>query len=419
MSLPSTPGRSRLGPLIFLANRGYRGTWIAGGIVSGVRWLEVLAASVFVFQLTASPFSVSLVMLARLAPNMLLGGLIGTATSFVSRERLMAIGFIGLGVTRLVLAVLVLFGIIEVWQVMLGMFISGIIDASEFPVRRSLAGDYVGPEEAHRALTFDQFSNVFTMATGPVAGGYLLDWIGLHGAYFVGAALNVVGTYIALTLPPPPNVRLPARAPVLSTLVEGWRYIRSQRILVGAMVLTLIFNTFTWPFTTMIPVVGREELGLSAGLIGVLMAMLGVGSFIANLTLSLIRRQVVAPAYFLGVLIGTVGVLLFSMTTTFEAALIVMLLTGIGVGGFSSNQGAVVFINSAPQYRAQTMGLLTMAIGIAPLGILHIGILSAWIGAPLAMAVCAIEGLIAIAISFFIWPELRGRPQAPPGPGAA
>ncbi|MSO55187.1 MAG: MFS transporter, partial [Rhodospirillales bacterium] len=247
MASPDHAPRDRLGLLRLFALPGYRGTWIAGSIVSGVRWLEILAASVFVFQITASPFAVSMVMLARLMPNAALGGLIGSLATMFRRETLMAIGFISLGLTRFVLAGLVIFNAIEIWHVMVGMFITGILDCSEYPIRRSLQGDYVPPDQVQRALAFDQFSNVFTMMAGPIAGGLLLDYIGLHGAYLVGASLNAVGATIALRLPPPSNNRPPVRTSIVSNIRDGFRYIRSQHFLIGVLAVTVIFNVFVWP----------------------------------------------------------------------------------------------------------------------------------------------------------------------------
>jgi len=51
--------------------------WAVGLIYGTVRWLEVLAVAVFVFELTDSPFVVSLMLVVRMLPMILLGGLIG------------------------------------------------------------------------------------------------------------------------------------------------------------------------------------------------------------------------------------------------------------------------------------------------------------------------------------------------------
>lgn len=42
-----------------------------------------------------------------------------------------------------------------------------------------------------------------------------------------------------------------------------------------------------------------------------------------------------------------------------------------------------------------------------------VGTVAEWLGARPALTVMAIEGLIAIAISLALWPELRKRSQSP------
>jgi hypothetical protein len=57
------------------------------------------------------------------------------------------------------------------------------------------------------------------------------------------------------------------------------------------------------------------------------------------------------------------------------------------------------------------MGLLTVAIGGGPIGMLYVGVLADWLGAANAVAVIAIQGLILLALAAWYWPELR-RPVA-------
>jgi hypothetical protein len=61
------------------------------------------------------------------------------------------------------------------------------------------------------------------------------------------------------------------------------------------------------------------------------------------------------------------------------------------------------------------MGLLTVAIGAGPIGMLYVGLLANWLGAPAAVACIALQGLLALGLAAWYWPELR-RPVALPPP---
>jgi hypothetical protein len=64
------------------------------------------------------------------------------------------------------------------------------------------------------------------------------------------------------------------------------------------------------------------------------------------------------------------------------------------------------------------MGVLTVSIGAGPIGMLHVGWLAEWLGPSTAVAVMAIEGLIAVIAAAIVWPEMR-RPGDPGPQGRA
>ena len=52
-------------------------------------------------------------------------------------------------------------------------------------------------------------------------------------------------------------------------------------------------------------------------------------------------------------------------------------------------------------------GVLSVCIGVGPIGFLHLGLLAEWIGAPWAVTISALEGLLAMALTYRWWRELR------------
>jgi hypothetical protein len=53
------------------------------------------------------------------------------------------------------------------------------------------------------------------------------------------------------------------------------------------------------------------------------------------------------------------------------------------------------------------MGLLTVAIGGGPIGMLYVGVLADWLGPSAAVVTLAVQGLIALALAAWYWPEMR------------
>ncbi len=48
-------------------------------------------------------------------------------------------------------------------------------------------------------------------------------------------------------------------AALLERMLEGFMLVRRDRRLIGTLVVTVIYNTFGWPFTSMIPVIGQDN----------------------------------------------------------------------------------------------------------------------------------------------------------------
>ena len=72
-------------------------------------------------------------------------------------------------------------------------------------------------------------------------------------------------------------------ASLLAMLRDGWRFARSERLIVGTLAVTLIVNLWGFAYITMVPVIGERVLGLSPALIGVLMSSEGLGAVIGAL----------------------------------------------------------------------------------------------------------------------------------------
>ena len=62
--------------------------WATGAICNTVRWLEFLAVGLFVFELTGSPFYMSMIAALRLLPLLLFGSLTGAIADRINRSML-------------------------------------------------------------------------------------------------------------------------------------------------------------------------------------------------------------------------------------------------------------------------------------------------------------------------------------------
>jgi predicted MFS family arabinose efflux permease len=194
---------------------------------------------------------------------------------------------------------------------------------------------------------------------------------------------------------------------VLASLLDGVRYLVRNRTLTGILVVTVIFNVFGFPFLSMVPVIGREQLDLSASAIGLLASLEGVGVLAGALALILwLRERQYRRVYFFGVVLFEVGGVLFGQAAGLALSAAALLLAGLAGAAFSVMQSTLVMLCAEPAARTRMMGVLSVCIGTGPAGFLHLGWLAEQVGASAAVTIMGIEGLLALWLAARMWPEL-------------
>lgn len=387
-----------------------------GGLVGTVRWLEVLAVGVYTFQITGSPFLVAVMLFARMIPTMLLGTFVGAFAERVSRRRLMAGALLVMCLVSLALAGLAFSGRISVWQVALGAVISGIFWSGEFPVRRTMLGEVAGLERLGTAMALDSATNNFTRMIGPLLGGALFAALGLPGAYTLGIALYAIALVLMLTLAFEERAGTEL-APLgyLRSITEGLTYVRTNRMIAGTLVVTILVNLFGFSYVSMVPVIGEQRLALGAVAIGLLVSAEGFGALVGSLCVAAwVRTRYFTTVYMLGSALYLSMIFAFSLSTWYAAAVVLLFTGGLGIAFFGSMQSTLVIYSAIPRMRTRVMGVLVACIGTGPVGMLHVGLLAEWLGAHVAVSIIAAEGLLALGVAALVWPELRRPPELPP-----
>ena len=404
---PARPARRVPVPIALFRERDFRRLWLAGGLYGTVLWLEVLAISVFVFDLTGSANAVALMMFARMFPMVLFGAAAGALAHRVNGKTIMTAGLGTLATVAAVLGLLVAAGAIETWHIAFGAFLNGTYGATEFAVRRTMLGKVAGAERAGPALSLDSLTMSGTQLLGPVAGGLMYELIGLEGAYALSAALYVVATLLVVGLRVPPNPATAPKVHITADLAEGFRYARTNSVVIGVFAVTVLMNFFSFSFIAMVPVIGKEELGLSPLPIGLLITAIGVGAVTTVLVIATLPPRNRERMFFFGCVLHLVAICAFSFAPRFEIAIAILLVAGVGNACFGANQSALVYLAADPEMRSRMMGALTTCIGVGQLGFVHLGILAGILGGARAVSLISVEGMVAMVAVFFLWPALR------------
>ena len=410
-----TRTRTRPGRFALLGRPDFLRIWLAGGLSGTSRWLEMLAIGLYTFHETGSPFLVTAMLFARTLPSMLFGAPLGALAARFDRKRLLAMSFAVLTAGAAVLFALAHAGRLELWHVAVGVVLSGCAWAMDHPVRRTLLGEIAGNRRLAIAMSLDMATVHATRAIGPIAGGALLHWHGITGVYALAVLLNGASFLNATRLrhrgtrdAPSPAVRF------TRTLSDGIAFARGSPVVLGVLTVTMIVNLFGFSYISIAPVIGEEVLGLDPVRVGFLMATEGLGAFLGSLALAtFVRPAWYRPVYGAGAAGFLAMVFLFSLSTWFAASLPILLFAGLAVSGFAAMQGTLLMHGTPPEMRSRMMGLLALAIGAAPFGILVVGALSEWLGPARALTVTSLTGLTALFGAALAWRAQRQAARQP------
>jgi MFS family permease len=377
--------------------------WSVGLVVFTVRWLESVAVGVFVYQSSHSAFVVALMTMLRLLPMGLFGAFIGAWAEKIERRITLIVVVMMMLTTSASLALLAHSGGLAIWHLAAASFLNGLGWATDNPVRRVMIGDVVGGAQMSTAMSLDVGANNASRMVGPTIGGLLLASVGIEGVFLLSVVLYGFALFAAVRVRYR-NVTMIGSAPVLARIIEGLRLVRSDRRLIGTLVVTMIYNVFGWPFTSMIPVIGQNQLGLGAEGIGILASMDGIGAFCGALLLTLFLRPAwYARAYLGGVAIYMAMLIVFALVPSPSVAGSALLLTGLGGAGFSTMQATLVYLVAPPEMRSRLLGVLSVCIGVGPVGFVALGLLADAIGAQWATAVSGSAGLLCLALTRPLW----------------
>ena len=391
-----------------------RDLWLAGVGVNIVRWLEILAFALLALQLTGSPFWVAAMTTARMAP--LLAGAVTTALAarWAKRSVLLAT-FALLTTIALTLLVVATTGPLHLWHLLTASLLAGLAWTLETPIRRTALAEAAGLQRVQASMGLEVVSNQTTRILGPALGGLLLDTTGVIGVFATGVLVHAACLWLCWRQPDTEDAgtRTSTAAGIGRSLAEAVDYVRHHRLLMGTIMVTFVFNAWAFPYISLAPVILETVQNLGPTAIGLVIAAEATGALIAAfLIIAHAHPAIFARLYSLGALLFLCCTLAFGLATTTLTAALALFTAGFGMAGFNAMQISLPIAACPPAMRTRVMGLITVAIGAAPFGFLHAGLLAEWLGAATAQKIIATEGLAALAFVLWRWPELL-RKEAP------
>ena len=380
----------------------YRRLWIGQAVTFVGSEMALVALPFQVWRLTHSTLALGLFSLTELVPLLTLtlaGGAVADAFDrrrmVLVTETLQALGVAGLLVNAAMpnpsIVVVFVFA-----TIVAGCFSAGVGAMRSLPQR-------LLPEEVFaQAGALDSVYYGVGGVAGPALAGVLIGAAGLSTVYAIGTA-SFAGTVVALwglpAMPPHPD----ADRPGVRSIVEGFRFIAREKVILGFFLVDTNAMVFGMPLA-LFPAIAAH-FGNSANYLGYLYAAPAAGALVAGLGsgwVGHVRRQ--GLVVFVAASLWGLAILGFAYADCFWLALVLVGLAGLADQVSAIFRNAMLLARTPDRLLGRVRGIEFMQVASAPtLGNLEAGVVASLTSIRTSVAsggLLCVAGTLASAAAF-------------------
>ncbi len=384
-----------------LAHRDYA-MILAGAFVSNTgTWIQAVALSWLVLEMTDSAFYVGLLQFTTSVPVFLFAFLAGVVADRTSRRSLLVYSMSIAAVFAFVLAALVDMDRHTIGLIMVITFGSGIAVAFAYPAWIAMISDLVPRRDLLNAIALNSAQFHTARMIGPAVAGFLIATLGMAAAFYINAVSYAAVIIVLLLISYTHHAREEKRS-WWREFVEGvgyaWRTDYVRRLLLAVGALTIFGLSF---IMVLAPVVARDVLGVGEQGYGILLGANGLGALVGALGVAAYARSV-RPRLLIGtgMLLYGAAMVIVGTSTTFFVSTMLMFVAGVAFLAVMSTLNTQVQATVPDAIRGRVMSIFVwLFMGLVPFGSILAGALAEWLGTGAAMATgSAVLVVLGIAI---------------------
>lgn len=410
----SESGPSQLArTLSSLKHRNFRLLFFGTSLSHVGDFIQAMAQSWLVWQMTKSPFLLGVVGFCQALPRLLLGAVGGAIVDRVERRQLLISTQILAMAQAFCFWALVYFGWIQLWHIMSLVLFLGTVNSLNQTARHSLINNLVPREDLMNAIALNSSLANLAKIIGPSIGGVLIGIIGVAGCLFVNAVsfLAIIVTLVIMEFPTLTS-RMNEELPFWAEVTEGYRFLRSERRLLAIILLTYAVALVGTPYSRFLPVFATDVLNAGPTAFGLLLASPGIGAVLAGLgiaSLGRLRRRLHFVA--MAVYAFSLSLILFSFSRSLPLSMLFLMLVGASNIAFRAVANTVVQTETPPHLLGRMLSLFFMDKGMWSFGTLFIGSVAHVVGTPRAITISGLA--CALAASVLLYRQRQARASQP------
>jgi MFS family permease len=372
--------------------------YFAGQVVSlSGNWMQMVAETWLVLELTGSGVAVGLTAAFQFLPILLFGAYGGLLADRYDKRRLLMVTQAVMALPALGLFALTVGGVIEAWMVFVLVFVRGAVNAVDNPTRQAFVIEMVGSRRLVNAVSLNSVIVHCARMVGPALAGLLIAAASVEPCFLLNAATFAV-MIAALRRMEPAELRTPRlaeREP--GALRAGLRYVRSTPALAIPLAMMALIGTLGFNFQVLLPLLAKSSFEGGPQTYGLLVSAMGVGSIAGALAAGArgrvsIRILIAAATAFGGF------TLLAALAPTLWLEVAALMLVGAASVTFAAGVNSSLQLAVEPEMRGRVMALYSVVfLGSTPIGAPIAGWLSEAAGPRTGLLLGALAALVAAA----------------------
>lgn len=379
--------------------------------------MQIVAQGWLVYEMTSSAINLTWVTLSFQIPQVVFSLFGGVLADRMPKKPIMGLTPVLNGLTTAAMAVIIMFGEVSFWDFIWVGALNGTLMALSVPARTALIPEIVGESLMFNAMAFNMASWNLARILGPALAGFMIamfadgdtsSTFGVGLVYFVLSALYILSAVTVLFISHSGKPVDREKSHPLHEIKEGLAYVIDSPIVGGLIFLSILPFLFGLTINTLLPAFSTDILKGGPDDLGLLMTGLGAGAIIGSLALANMSNLskkgywIIATGAGWGILVA-----IFSQTTTFAAATIVIALIGfISAFNMSMNR-SLIQLQVEQHMRGRIMSIDMMTHGLMPLGVLPIGYIAETISVPVALLISGAILCLATLVSGAMMPKVR------------
>ncbi len=379
--------------------RDFRLMW-AGACTSSIgTWMQKLAQSWLVLQISGSPFLLGLDAFLGEIPIFLFSLVGGVVADRMDRRHLLLASQFVQMTCAFLLAVLVALDVVRVWHILTLSFLVGTAQAFGGPAYQALVPSLVKPEDLSNAIALNSIQFNLARVVGPVLGGLALTQ--LSAAWCFGLnGVSYIAVIVSLLMLRTPFVPKSGDSSLLASMRQGIRFIRRQGAMESLIVLAFCMTVLAIPLIVFLPVFVKDVFRQGPSTYTLLLSVSGAGSVAGALVVAGMGniRYKGRTALVMLILLGA-GIAAFALSKSVALSCVLLFLCGVALIAVFSLVTSLVQLITVDEMRGRVMSVYNVAFrGGMPIGSLLTGSLVPLFSAPVVLA---FNGLLLIGLGMY------------------